>query len=147
MTNCSVNGYQKVKGVSHSIKDICELLEEHTRKCDNDYIPIDIISPADYSKINLNELPPSFMYSYILKEILLDIDYNQNSKEDLINFWFLQYYDNESQCKKINKFDKDYCANKAIWWYTQEPFVYSILNRALRLLDVELIIKMGFLFT
>lgn len=33
---------------------------------------------------------------------------------------------------------------KAIWWYTRECFTYQMLNRALRLLESDIIIDMGF---
>ncbi|CAF3893878.1 unnamed protein product, partial [Rotaria sp. Silwood1] len=31
-----------------------------------------------------------------------------------------------------------------MWWYTGELFLYGMLNRALRSLDMEMMIKMGF---
>ena len=44
----------------------------------------------------------------------------------------------------IKEFEDDYYAHTPIWWYTRECFTYQMLNRALRVQDMEIIIKMGF---
>jgi tetratricopeptide (TPR) repeat protein len=136
--------FKKVGKVSNSIESICELLKKDIRKCGYDVNSISIVSPDQCSTKNLRELPPSFMYSQILTEILFDIGDPQSDMVDLINFWYQQYFDNESQLKKIDEFEKKYRPDLAIRWYSRENFVYSILNQALRTLDVEVIIKMGF---
>ena len=46
----------------------------------------------------------------------------------------------------IDEFDRTYRPDKAIWWYTCECFTCQILNRALRLLESDIIVDMG-LFT
>ena len=89
--------WAKVKGVYNDIKSICESLEQCTKRCDHNLAPISIISPSDYSKRNLNELPPLFMYSQILKEILLGIQHNKNAKEELVKLWRKRCHDNQSQ--------------------------------------------------
>ncbi|CAF4443886.1 unnamed protein product, partial [Adineta steineri] len=49
-----------------------------------------------------------------------------------------------AQLNIINEFEHNYRQEKAIWWYTRECFTYEILNRALRTLDADTIINMGF---
>src|SRR5262249_20260154 len=39
---------------------------------------------------------------------------------------------------------KEYRHHQPIWWYTYECFLYSMLNKALRTMEVDLIVKMGF---
>ena len=46
--------------------------------------------------------------------------------------------------KLIDEFKRDYSAEKAIWWYTRECFIYQMLNTALRLLEADIIVNMGF---
>lgn len=46
-----------------------------------------LLSPDDYSKKESHQLEPSFMYSQLIKEILFDIEYNQNFKEQLVQLW------------------------------------------------------------
>ena len=46
--------------------------------------------------------------------------------------------------RNVNKIEKEYRNHQPIWWYTCETFLYSMVNRALRLMDVDIIIQMGF---
>ena len=51
---------------------------------------------------------------------------------------------NCAELETINILEKDYRLHSPIWWYTSPYFIYSMLNRALRIQEVETIIKMGF---
>ena len=44
----------------------------------------------------------------------------------------------------IEEFKENYSKSTSIWWYTQECFAYSMLNRALGTQEVEILIKMDF---
>jgi hypothetical protein len=142
----SLNKWRKVRGVFSQIESLCNSLKQWTKQCDQDMVSISIVSPTDCTKQDLNELPPLFMYSQILKEILLALEYDKNAKEKLIQLWREQYHGNEPNLKKINEFERDYNPNLAIKWYTREVFTYSMLNRALRVMNTNMLIKMGFLF-
>ena len=45
------------------------------------------------------------MYSKLLKEILLNIEYDQYTKKELIQLLREQYHENESQLKLIDEFE------------------------------------------
>ncbi|CAF1539600.1 unnamed protein product [Rotaria sordida] len=72
------------------------------------------------------------------------MNYNDDSKEKLVDFCRHQYYDSVSELKTIDEFDQEYHKHSPIWWYTRECFTYHMLNRALRTQDIEVIINMGF---
>jgi len=61
--------WTKVKGLFTEIEPIYSSLKQDTRQCDHSLDFISLVPPGDYSKKNLNELPPLFMYSQILKAI------------------------------------------------------------------------------
>ncbi|CAF4956351.1 unnamed protein product, partial [Rotaria socialis] len=51
------------------------------------FIPKQEISEALASEQNLDRLPPSYMYSVIFKDIILEIDHDDNkSMNTLVNF-------------------------------------------------------------
>jgi tetratricopeptide (TPR) repeat protein len=52
--------------------------------------------------------------------------------------------DNEGELNNVKKFERKYRTETPIWWYTCECFLYPMLNRGLRLMDANIIIKMGF---
>lgn len=130
--------WTKVKGVFTQIDDICDVLKKDTQQCDHDSISISVTSK------NLNRLEPSFMYTQLLKEILLEMDYDDKVKTELVEFCRIQFQNNSNELKIIDEFERDYHAHTPIWWYTCECFTYQMINRALRIQDVEVIIKMGF---
>lgn len=81
------------------------------------------------------------MYSVLFKEILLEInEEDRESINNLINYCRDHGID-ESQ---LNYFKSDYHKKTAVWWYSEEMFLYGMLNRALRSLDMEVMIKLGF---
>ncbi|CAF4617899.1 unnamed protein product, partial [Rotaria sp. Silwood2] len=47
----------------------------------------------------------------------------------------------EDQIKQV---EREYRNHTPIWWYTAETFMYPMLNRGLRQMDVDIILKMGF---
>lgn len=137
-----IKKWPKIKSTHPDITSICETLQQATKQCDQNLIPISFI-PTNHGTINenLDQLEPLFMYTQIFKEILLEMDYNQQSINDFTAYCRNGDYGSLSN---INKFQKEYCSTAAIWWYTYPAFIFSMLNRALRLMEADRIIKMGF---
>ncbi|CAF1357051.1 unnamed protein product [Rotaria sordida] len=92
--------------------------------------------------ISFNGVDPLFMYTQLLKETLLDIeDDDAKSIKELAEYCRLQDDIDEGEIRMV---EKKYRDHTPIWWYTAPYFIYSMLNRGLRLMDVDIIIKMGF---
>ena len=84
------------------------------------------------------------MYTQILKEILLTIDFEQEHINEFLTYCREQFAGNTIELKNVDKIEKEYHHHQPIWWYTYHCFLYSMLNRALRTMEVDIIIKMGF---
>ena len=137
-----IKEWVKVKGVHAEITSICQALQHAAKHCDENETVISFLSLNDEtSSKNLNQLEPTFMYTQIFKEILLKMDYDEQSIKNFTTY--CRNGDNGSPVN-INRFETKYHAESAIWWYTYPSFVYSLLNCALRLLEAETIINMGF---
>jgi tetratricopeptide (TPR) repeat protein len=134
--------WKKVKGVFDNILFICVRLIRRIEYYEDDFSSISILSPS--SVIDLNELDPSFMYTRLLKEVLLDMEHNAQTKAEFIEFCRVKCAATVMALTAIDEFEHDYEHHSSIWWYTKEPFIYSILNRALRIQDVDIVLKMGF---
>jgi hypothetical protein len=140
-----VKKWSKIKGAFTKIEPICEALKRQTKRCEQNAIPISFMATnRDLSNKNLDELDSSFMYTQILKEILLTIEFEENHIKDFINYCHAMSADNGGELNHLKELEREYHDKTPIWWYTCECFLYSMLNRALRLMDVDLIIKMGF---
>ncbi|CAF2061949.1 unnamed protein product [Rotaria magnacalcarata] len=73
--------WPKIRGVFTSIKTICESLKKVAHECDHDSIPMSFVpkrttteGATGSDKKNLDQLPPSYMYSVIFKGIVLEIN-------------------------------------------------------------------------
>ena len=135
--------YRKVRGVYTQIGYIYEALKRDIETRERIIGPIHIV--ASSSMNDFNELDQSFMYSHLLKEILLELEYDNNAKTDFIDFCRFQYSNNDVMLKVIDEFEQKYDHPSPIWWYTRTCFIYSLLNKALRIQDLEIIIMMGFI--
>ncbi|CAF4452066.1 unnamed protein product, partial [Adineta steineri] len=92
----------------------------------------------------LKQLEPTFMYTQLFKEVLLDIKYSDKAIKDLTTCCREVYLNDKAQLLLIDEFERDYNSQQAIWWYTRECFTYKMLNKALRFMDADIIINMGF---
>ncbi|CAF3676941.1 unnamed protein product [Adineta steineri] len=137
--------WTKIRGVHTNIKDICQALQVAVKQCDQDTIAVSFLALNEMASTdNLNQLEPTFMYTQLFKEILLDIEYDRKAIKDLAVCCREVFADNPVELQVIDEFERDYCPQKAIWWYTRECFTYKMLNQALRTMDADIIINMGF---
>ncbi|CAM4951947.1 unnamed protein product [Rotaria socialis] len=140
--------WPKIRGVFTSIKPICESLKKVAHECDHDSIPMSFVpkqtateGATGLDKNNLDRLPPSYMYSIIFKDIILEIDDDdEKSMNTLVKFFRKQ---NISETE-ISEFKREYHDKSPVYWYTKPMFLYAVLNRGLRSLDMEAMRKLGF---
>jgi hypothetical protein len=77
--------WSKVKGVFTDITPICKAVKEATQLCDQNMPSISFVKSSDKaSNQNLDQLDQSFMYTQILKEILLTIDFEQKHIDEFL---------------------------------------------------------------
>ncbi|CAF4176604.1 unnamed protein product, partial [Adineta steineri] len=138
--------WNKIKGVHNNIKDICDALKGRVKQVNQDSISVSFVAENDdVSAENLNQLEPSYMYTQIFKEILLEMEHERNQAVKILAMYYRKFYhDNMTKLNIIEEFEHDYRKEKAIWWYTRDCFIYQMLNCALRTLDANTIINMGF---
>ena len=79
-----------------------------------------------------------------MKEILLTIHFEQPHIDDFIQHCRQALNNNSSQLKYVDQLAETYPKPTPIWWYTLECFLYLMLNRALRTMDADLMVKLGF---
>ncbi|CAF1289686.1 unnamed protein product [Rotaria magnacalcarata] len=138
--------WAKVRDIHDSIQSICMQLTKATQSCDHDAIPMSFIPKRQISEAasreqNFDRLPPSYMYSVIFKDIILEIDDDDTKSINTLVIYCRQQNIPEIQ---INLLQSNYHKESPIWWYTKPMFLFSMLNRALRMLDMEVMIKLGF---
>jgi tetratricopeptide (TPR) repeat protein len=144
-----VQDWAKIKGVFTEITPICEALKVAVQQCEHNATPISFMATGgdDTNQKKSDQLDCSFMYTQILKDILLTITFEQNHIQEFIEHCREQFADNEQELVNVNELKRKYHKETPVWWYTCESFLYPMLNTALRLMDVDVMIKMGFFIT
>ncbi|CAF3954466.1 unnamed protein product, partial [Adineta steineri] len=99
-----VKDWPKIKGIFTDITPICEALKEAAHQCEQNVIPMSFVG----SNKNLDQLDPSFMYTQIIKEILLTIKFNEKHIEDYINYCRDYFAENEEEMVNIKRFEDEY---------------------------------------
>lgn len=137
------NEWSKVKGVFTEIAHICQSLEQAVRQCDRNSISLSILPPTSAVYENSYELDQSFMYTQLLKEVLLEFEFSDRSINVLATHCRDLYRDNKLQLRRIDEFEREYCLKPPILWYTYASFIYTVLNRSLRTQEIDTLIPMG----
>ena len=130
---------RNVKGSFKIMERLCDVLKRDIYRYESHLMPISIIGSNSYTKVN--DLDQSFMYSQLIKDIILNMKYDDDARKDFINFLRIHYC---HESEKVDEFERDYQRYSPIRWYTKESFIYSELNKALRIQNNDLLIKMGF---
>ncbi|CAF3844870.1 unnamed protein product [Rotaria sordida] len=142
-----MTAWPKVKGILTHIDTICKSLYQTAHHFNQDSMPMSFLSASGTSSSGsiLNQSDLNFMYGQLFKEILLDINEDdEQSIKELAQYCREKYSNNQVELEKIDQFEREYHQYPPIWWYTCECFIYHMLNRALGTLDVDIILKMGF---
>ncbi|CAF1498297.1 unnamed protein product [Adineta steineri] len=87
-------------------------------------------------------------YSFLMFELFLDVTllaYRAGDKDELINLCKIEYNGNEIERHRIDEFQQTYTPETAITWYTKDCFVYRILNKALRMQNINVLLACRFL--
>ncbi|CAF3807239.1 unnamed protein product [Adineta steineri] len=134
--------WQKIRSISTNLDDLYQALRIGMKQFNQDSIAMSFITVKEMASTdNLNQLEPTFMYTQVFKEILLDM---KHDKQAIKEFTTYCRQNNSGSPTNIDRFENEYHNQSAIWWYTYPSFIYSMLNYALRSMEGDTIIKMGF---
>ncbi|UJR20309.1 hypothetical protein I4U23_023440 [Adineta vaga] len=135
-----INQYHKIKDIYGNINSIYQIIKTDIQNKRRESIV------TTNSSIDLDSLDPSFMYTTLIKEILLTMTYDDNTIKEFTEFCRERYNDQSSKYSEIiNELEDQYHKHSPIWWYTRDCFLFNLVNQAFRLLEIHVIIKVGFL--
>jgi hypothetical protein len=95
--------WPKIKGVFTEISLICEAVKQAAQECEQNAISISFMgtNASDASSKTLDGPDPSFMYTQILTEILLTIEFEQQHIDEFIAYCRDQFADNDQELHHI----------------------------------------------
>ncbi|CAF1404610.1 unnamed protein product [Adineta ricciae] len=132
--------FTKVKGLFTKTQDLVSSIQSDRERRKQGDEPI-LFSVQGRSTSELNG---QFVHSQIFIDILLRIKPTQEDRDELNFLLHKIYKGNASELAIIKEFDKKYRADDALWWYTRESFVYRLLNKALRVQNIDILFLFRF---
>jgi tetratricopeptide (TPR) repeat protein len=83
----------------------------------------------------------SFIFLQLAKQLIQKMLPNQyaisKSKKEMLDKCRLYYRGNKKEMENIAKFEDEYTSDQAIKWYTNDSFIYKLINKALRTEDID----------
>ncbi|CAF3663787.1 unnamed protein product [Adineta steineri] len=123
--------YKKIKAVVTDLDELVSRIkaDHKIQKMVEEPLSINIFNKGGNSTIDLNG---EFVFSQVLIDFLIQLQYTDDDKKELIDLCKKQYKGNNDELSNIREFQKEHLSNKVLWWYTRESFFYKTLNAALR---------------
>ena len=137
----------QVKAVAIDLHELIHKIKTDQRKRVKieDPIVFNVLSTNCAVEQSTTGLNGQFLHSQLLIDVLLRLKSSEEPKQKLIKICEEQYKGNESQLVILREFQKTYSSQKALWWYSRESFLYKILNKALRVQNIDLLFLLRFL--
>ena len=137
----------KIKSVIVQLKDLIHLIKQDQQSRIKIEEPLSInifktgTNKADQSTTGLNG---NFIHSLLLIDVLIRMKSIESDKQQLIQLCKKEYRTNNMELILVREFEKDYRKEKAVWWYTRDSFLYRMLNKALRIQNIDLLFLFRF---
>ncbi|CAF1216028.1 unnamed protein product [Rotaria sp. Silwood1] len=145
--------FPKIKGIITELNDLLNQIQlDHFKRIENKVDEPFIINISKFNNNNNNiidkstkELNGEFLYSQLLMDCLLRMKSNLTDKNEFINLCKKFYENNSKELNLIKEFEKNYSSNQVLWWYTRDSFIYRLLNKALRIQNIDLLFVFRFI--
>ncbi len=92
------------------------------------------------------ELDGEFVHSQLLIDCLQKMQSTSKEIEE-----FVRYFRGQKDCKDCNtylkhleEFQNEYSSEKSLFWYTKDSFIYRMLNKALRVRNIDILFLFRF---
>ncbi|CAF1190860.1 unnamed protein product [Adineta steineri] len=133
--------FNKIQAVIIKSKDLVDQIQsdqiKRIKKKANETLSINIFNTEQgQSTTGLNG---QFIHSQLLIDCLLRMNPTTIEQDEFVSVCKEEYKDNQHELSIINDFEKNYTPSRAIWWYTRPSFLYRLLNKALRIQNIDLI--------
>ncbi|CAF1305848.1 unnamed protein product, partial [Adineta steineri] len=142
--------YNKVKGIYYEIDQLIASIKSNevgirAITAVDEPLSMSICNVSNDYEQTTSDLDGRFVHSQLLIDCLLRMEPLSTDKNEFISFSLNEYHDNEDMLKIIKEFEDDYSTDRVIWWYTRETFIYRLLNKSLRIQNIDLLFTLRFL--
>jgi tetratricopeptide (TPR) repeat protein len=144
----SINDYSKLRGVFIDHKNLIQEIQRDIRIYMEQLMKFNLLNTEEQkSIIELSLESSEFLWCYVVKDVLVNIDTINDAKKIMIDYCRTEYKTNSAMLKQIDDFEKNYKPEDAIQWYTKDSFLYRLLNKLIRTENINALFKFKFFIT
>ncbi|UJR19425.1 hypothetical protein I4U23_022555 [Adineta vaga] len=134
--------FTKIKAFNVQFNELIAQMRLDQRKRIKNEQPllISIFSTSENADQSTTGLNGQFVYNQLLTDCLLRMKSTEQDKNELISICNREYQGNTQFLNQLQEFQNDYLPNKVLWWYTRDSFFYKILNKTLRVQNIEMLV-------
>ncbi|CAF1514258.1 unnamed protein product [Adineta steineri] len=136
--------YNKIIGIFTNQHDLLKSIKEKMNIVKKQTLTFSLFDQKQKSLKDLSQESASFLLHQMLIYVLKQMSQDEQSKKEMLNMCRGYYKNNKQELKNIEEFKNTYTRDKAMEWYTDECFLYKLLNKALRTEDIELLFTFRF---
>ena len=140
--------YSKIRGIFVEEVSLLAKMNDDVMAYMKNITPVSIFDIRKQKSVKqLDKENVNFVWTQILLEYLIRMPRTDIDKSDMLEECRKYYKYNPKEIEKINEFEQDYDSELAIWWYTRDCFAFRLLNKALRIENIDMLYKLRFFIT
>jgi tetratricopeptide (TPR) repeat protein len=138
-----------VKGVVVKLDDLTNHIkaDQKSRVKIEEPLSINVFTASDNPDQSTTGLNGHFVHSLLLIDVLIRMKSIETDKQQLITLCKNEYKKNDTELALVCEFEHEYTSKKALWWYTRDSFLYRMLNKALRVQNIDLLFLFRFVIS
>ena len=139
----------KVKSVITRLDDLINQIkaDQKSRVKIEEPLSINVFTVSNNPDQSTTGLNGHFVHSLLLIDVLIRMKSIETDKQQLITLCKNAYENNATQLALVCEFESEYTSTKVLWWYTRDSFLYKILNKALRVQNIDLLFLFRFVIS
>jgi tetratricopeptide (TPR) repeat protein len=127
----------KIVGIFTEEGPLMKEIKTQLRAISRELIGFSFLNKKFKGHRNVTKESASFLSFQLLFHLLKNMEQGPNAKEELFKLCEYYYLGDESEKKNIEDFRDRYECKSPITWFTEEIFLYKLLNKALRTEDID----------
>ncbi|CAF3851365.1 unnamed protein product [Rotaria magnacalcarata] len=142
--------FRQFRGIYSQLNQLATLMPSRYRRRPgrevDDLFSFNIFGTDGDQEKSTAELDGHFIHSQLLIETLQKMKSTSTVIEEFIHFCQDHEHIKDQNCylKLVHEFKNEYSSDKAVWWYTRDSFVYRMLNKALRVQNIDVLFVFRF---
>ena len=139
-----IHQYKKLVGIYSIEQDLIDAIQSNIDIVDKQPLPFYLFDQKQKCVRELSKESATFLSYQMFILVLKQIPQDNSSRQQMIELCQQYYQTNPFQLKKIDEFHRSYQSHQAIRWYTEECFLYRLINKALRSENIQLLFLLRF---